>query len=100
MEPIVTIRNDRFVVPVKEEYKDKTSNSNIKGKITIPISNTKDQETKVNEPEEIDEIQKEPEFTEPQDNEISNETVDIDDSYDEDENDSIFAIAGKMMQGF
>ena len=48
----------------------------------------------------IDEIQKEPEFTEPQDNEISNETVDIDDSYDEDENDSIFAIAGKMMQGF
>lgn len=85
---------------IKEEYKDKTSNSNIKGKITIPISNTKDQETKVNEPEEIDEIQKEPEFTEPQDNEISNETVDIDDSYDEDENDSIFAIAGKMMQGF
>ena len=85
---------------IKEEYKDKTSNSNIKEKTTIPISNTEDQETKVNEPEKVDEIQKEPEFTGPLDNEKSNETVDIDDSYDEDENDSIFAIAGKMMQGF
>ena len=84
----------------KEEYKEKTSNSDIKSKVTIPISNTEDQKIKENEPEEVDEVQKEPEFTEPLDNEKSNETVDIDDSYDEDENDSIFAIAGKMMQGF
>lgn len=85
---------------IKEEYKDKTSNSDLKSKVTIPISNTEDQKIKENEPEEVDEVQKEPEFTEPLDNEKSNETVDIDDSYDEDENDSIFAIAGKMMQGF
>ena len=85
---------------IKEEYKDKTSNSDIKSKVTIPISNTEDQKIKENEPGEVDEVQKEPEFTGPLDNEKSNETVDIDDSYDEDENDSIFAIAGKMMQGF
>lgn len=91
---------DDYSEEIKEEYKDKTSNSDIKSKVTIPISNTEDQKIKENEPEEVDEVQKEPEFTESLDNEKSNETVDIDDSYDEDENDSIFAIAGKMMQGF
>lgn len=81
----------------REQQENETPDFDIKTKVTIPISNT--EERKIKE-KEIEENQEEVENRLSLDDEESNETVDIDDSYEENENDSIFAIAGKMMQGF